>query len=318
MHKILNSLEPVVSQSQYVKINQTKIADFCSNFDSHKIDFWLNESPYDYYRLADQARLNFIFIFDSINFCYWGNPKWTIEYQAKKYDGAWGMIAALGKAIDHHLPILDAQYLSILSRQDLSEILEGNTEIPLFDQRLDILRENGKILLAKYDGQFLNVLKQAQGDALSLLDIMTTDFPSYDDSVYYLGQQVFFHKRAQLAICDIYRTYHGQGLGNFSNIDQLTAFADYKIPQSLRKLGILEYNAELATQVDTRTEIPKDSQAEIEIRANALWAVDLIKQNLKTKNPNINAMDIDSYLWLLGQDKSPQDKPYHLTRTIYY
>ncbi|MBI4983696.1 hypothetical protein HZC32_03570 [Candidatus Woesearchaeota archaeon] len=43
-----------------------------------------------------------------------------------------------------------------------------------------------------------------------------------------------------------------------------------------------------------------------------------MKKELKTTIPNVTSMDIDSYLWLLGQNKSPDDKPYHLTETIFY
>jgi hypothetical protein len=318
MNQILHSIKRVVKKSKHVRINNEKIYEICLKFNLDKIDYWMDESPYDSSQLDDSSKLNFIFVFNSINFCYWGNPKWTIEYLGKQYDGAWGMIASLGRAIDKNIPILDAKFLSVLSKNDLSEILKGNVVIPLFNDRLQILRENGKILLEKYDGQFSKVLKKSQNDTLCLLEILTTDFPSFDDSTKYEGQKVVFHKRAQLAISDIYRTFKGKKFGDLKNIDQLTAFADYKIPQSLRKLGIIEYAPDLTAKIDKKVQIPEGSEEEIEIRANTIWAIELMKKELKTKNPNITSMDIDSYLWLLGQNKSPNDKHYHLTETIFY
>ena len=57
----------------------------------------------------------------------------------------------------------------------------------------------------------------------------------------------------------------------------------------------------------------KDSEEEVEIRANTIWANELIKKELKKKIPNINSIHVNDHLWLLGQCK-----PYHLTRTTAY
>ena len=318
MNPILESVKPVIEKSRYVKINKRNLRWICSKFNPDDVKFWMEESPFDLSKLDCQEKLNFIFLFNSINFCYWGNPKWTIKYRGKLYDGAWGMIASILRAIERGLPILDAEYLATLSRDDLLEILKGNVIIPLFDERLKILRENGEILTLKYNGKFSQLIEIANKDALKILNVLTTDFPSFNDFAFYGRQKVFFHKRAQLAISDVYRSFRGREFGDLKNIDQLTAFADYKLPQSLRKLRILEYSPELAAKIDNKIQIPSGSREEIEIRAHTIWAVELMKRELKTKIPDITSMDIDSYLWLLGQNKSPSDKPYHLTLTIFY
>ena len=46
--------------------------------------------------------------------------------------------------------------------------------------------------------------------------------------------------------------------------------------------------------------------------------LELIKNEINKRYPDINSMDIDHYLWTRSQDKKVDDKPYHLTRTIYY
>ena len=151
-----------------------------------------------------------------------------------------------------------------------------------------------------------------------MLQILVSDFLSFNDFAVYKGKRVFFHKRAQLLISNVYRVFRGKSYGNLNNIDHLTAFADYKIPQVLRKLGILEYTSELTSKIDNRIPISAGLEQEIEIRANTIWAIEMIKEKLKPKIPSIKSFDIDSYLWLLSQDNSPDDKPYHLTRTIFY
>lgn len=52
-------------------------------------------------------------------------------------------------------------------------------------------------------------------------------------------------KRAQILVADIWACCGGEGLGEFTDIDELTAFADYRIPQSLLWLGVLEYSEDL-------------------------------------------------------------------------
>ena len=41
----------------------------------------------------------------------------------------------------------------------------------------------------------------------------------------------------------------GKGLGRLDDIDQLTMFADYRVPVTLRELGILRYSNELEQKV---------------------------------------------------------------------
>lgn len=42
----------------------------------------------------------------------------------------------------------------------------------------------------------------------------------------------------------------GQSYGAFHDIDQLTMFADYRVPVVLRDLGVLKYSSTLSKQVD--------------------------------------------------------------------
>lgn len=316
--KILESIKPVIQLSKFVRINQESIKAVCDNFHFRDVQHWSTASPFVFSDLNKKEKLHLLFILNSINFCYWGEPKWTIEYQGKQYDGAWGLLGCLRRALDQRIPILQAEYLAKISEEDLKKILRGNVIIPLFKDRLKILRENGTILKQRYKGNFANVIEKADRDAIKLLNLIISEFSSFNDFAIYKGHKVFFHKRAQLFISDIYRTFKRENYGQLKNIDQLTGFADYKIPQVLRKLGILEYSPELALKIDKKIPISPGNEEEIEIRANTLWAIEMMKEKIKEKIPNITSMDIDSYLWLLSQNKSPDDKPYHLTRTIFY
>ena len=86
----------------------------------------------------------------------------------------------------------------------------------------------------------------------------------------------------------------------------------------MRQLGILEYSDDLATLIDEKKELQHDSEMEIEIRANMLYAIELIKIRLHQIQIDINSVQIDNALWLLSKNKEFKEKPHHLTKTIYY
>ena len=95
-----------------------------------------------------------------------------------------------------------------------------------------------------------------------------------------------------------------------------TAFADYKLPQVLRHLGVLAYERTLAGRIDNQELIPQGSEEEIEIRAATVWACDFCAAQWQ-HDQTVTAAAIDLRLWLLGQE-SAHMQPYHRTRTIFY
>lgn len=48
----------------------------------------------------------------------------------------------------------------------------------------------------------------------------------------------------------IYGRYQGKNLGEFKDINNLTVFADYRVPQTLRKLGLVNYSEELSEKLE--------------------------------------------------------------------
>jgi hypothetical protein len=100
-------------------------------------------------------------------------------------------------------------------------------------------------------------------------------------------------------------------------LNELTAFADYKLPQLLRNVGILRYAVPLAEKIDNQVPLAAGSEEEVEIRGNTVWAVELMGQELDALGLRLPSYQIDWMLWYASQD-SKHMKPYHRTRTIYY
>ena len=228
------------------------------------------------------------------------------------------MITTILHAVEEGTPILDARHRAQMTRDDYAHMLRGNVEIPLLDERYAITREIATALVEKHDGDFGRFVQSANGDGAALLRLIISSFPSFSDTATYEGNEVFFYKRAQLLVEDIYQTFKGAGYGKLDNLEHFTACADYKLPQSLRKLGIMSYAPALAKKIDGLIELPHGGPEEIEIRECTIWAVELIKGELAKVGKTVSSVGINDHLWLMGQTKSPDDKPYHRTRTTAY
>ena len=132
------------------------------------------------------------------------------------------------------------------------------------------------------------------------------------------------YKRVQILVGDLWAAY-GRATSSvggspffFSDIDQLTMFADYRVPQLLRALDILEYDVELAATIDECREIPAGSEQETEIRACTIVAVDLLQASLRRNGLSLLVLEVDWLLWQRGEKMKDSLKPHHRCRTIYY
>ncbi len=136
------------------------------------------------------------------------------------------------------------------------------------------------------------------------------------------GALVHFYKRAQILIGDIWAAY-GRSLDpvhpySFKDLEQLTMFADYRVPQILRHMGILEYSPELSRRIDSWEEIAFASNEETEIRAATIVAVDMLQKELAKQGLQLLVIEVDWLLWQWGEAVRNDIAPHHRTLTIYY
>lgn len=274
--------------------------------------------PQFHFRGSPVHTAQFMFVVDTLNFCFWGNPKWQIKYRGHILDGYWGLAASITRAVEAGVPILDATFLADISEQTVAWIFRGNGLLPLMSQRAANLREAGRWLVRRYDGWFHNFVEDASRNALHLALRLGEELASYRDVAQYKGMEVPFLKRAQLCAADLHGIFQGKLYGALADIHRLTAFADYKLPQMLRALGILSYSKTLAETVDNLVPLSAGSPEEVEIRACTVWAVELLRQGLAAEGLQVTAVDIDYHLWYLSQSKELQSRPYHRTLTIFY
>jgi hypothetical protein len=82
--------------------------------------------------------------------------------------------------------------------------------------------------------------------------------------------------------------------------------------------NILLYTEALISRIDTGTLIPAGSAEEIEIRACALHAVELLKNALNVSGHKMTSMGLDFLLWNRGRQPQYKAIPRHRCRTVFY
>ena len=314
--QILSSIKYVVDNSKYVHINEDNINKAINllNTSENKKQSWLDSNNLDIKTLTQKEIIIYFILCESLNFSFWNSDiKWKIEFKKEWYSGSFGLFYAIEKAIKNGHNLLNIDYLENLTEKGLNEILKGTTTIPMLKERYKIIKQLAKEL--KQSNNFENITNSHTD--IELLNNIINNFSNFRDISIYKGKEIYFFKRAILLVEDLSLNIDSLK-ENIKNIDNMIGCADYKIPQVLRHLGILEYSNSLAAIIDNKKELKHDSEMEIEIRANMLYAIELIKEKLHQKGINMNSLEIDNALWLLSKNKEYKEKPHHLTKTIYY
>jgi hypothetical protein len=179
------------------------------------------------------------------------------------------------------------------------------------------LRDLGGFLARAHRGRFAGPVEEAAGSAERLVRSLAR-MPLYADVARYEGFEVPFYKRAQITCSDLAEAFAGRGLGRFADIDELTLFADNLVPHMLRSVGVLLYSPDLAKLIDAEELIPSGSEEEVEIRAVALHAVELLAGSCARRGWRAPPHRLDHLLWSRAQSPRVKARPRHRTRCSYY
>jgi Potential Queuosine, Q, salvage protein family len=164
----------------------------------------------------------------------------------------------------------------------------GHELMALFARSLNDL---GARIAAEHGGSFLAVAHAARGSAVALAELLA-GWDCFADSSPYAGRTIPFCKRAQIAAADL----HHAGAVVFHDLGRLTLFADNLVPHVLRLDGILQLDPQLIHRIEAEQPIAHDSPEEVELRACAVHAVELIV----AARADLTAQQVDQLLWTKG------------------
>jgi hypothetical protein len=203
-----------------------------------------------------------------------------------------------------------AAELTTLQPRQVADTFGQDPEHELMALFTRALRELGDRVTVEYFGRFLGLVNSAEGSAERLAETLAT-WPTWKDVSPYEGTVVPFYKRAQIAAADL----HLAGIAPPAHdVDRLTLFADNLVPHVLRLDGVLEFDERLVGRIDTGFLLEHDSPEEVEIRACALTAVELLVE----ARPDLNPAVVDNILWNRGSLPRYKARPRHRARTTAY
>jgi hypothetical protein len=214
---------------------------------------------------------------------------WTVEAGVRAH-GPWSAGA---------LAAMTAEEIAAATGQDPAHELMGH-----YARHLRELGER-----ARDAGSFLALARSGNGSAERLAEQLGS-WATFHDVSTYRGRDVPFFKRAQIAAADLALA----GIAPVDDLDRLTLFADNLVPHVLRIDGVLWFEPELVARIDAEELIEHDSPEEVEIRACALHAVEL----LVAAHGSTTATAVDNVLWHRGAAPRYKAHPRHRARTTDY
>lgn len=255
------------------------------------IPAWDRRRHYDGVRLAE-----YVLLLDTLNFSFWGSGR-----------GYWQLAESLRDAFARGEPLWDPERLLALDAAGLAAVI-GDFPIP--ERRLAAVHELARLVQRECGGDLTRLIAPS---APELAGYLAANLESFADYADYGGLRVPLLKRAQIAAADLW----GSGVAAFPDIEELTCFPDYKLPQVLRHHGALEYSEHLARRVDGWEELEPGAPEEVEIRAATVVAVEELRDRLAEGGRELTAVELDWILWSHSQGLFPV-RPYHRVRTVFY
>lgn len=258
----------------------------------------------------------FLFVVDSVNFCFWPSA------DGFEYDD---LVTALKRVFVADTGAFSAERLSGLDETELRSWFP-DFDLPQLAQRARCLRMLGQVLAERFDGLAMNMVREAKQSAVRLVRLVVESVPAFRDEQLYRGEQVFLYKRAQILVADLWGAYGRIRSGGgqeahplrFDDIDELTMFADYRVPQILKHLGVIAYADDLGARILAQTPLSSGSEEEVEIRAVTVQVVERLRHALRGKGLDILSVEVDWYLWGLGERQRLAIEPHHRVLSIFY
>jgi hypothetical protein len=199
--------------------------------------------------------------------------------------------------------------LAAMTREEIAAAVGQDPRHELIGHFTVHLRQLGEKVRDEHGGSFLALARSGDGSAVRLAETLAS-WPTWRDVSPYDGEDVPLFKRAQIAAADLALA----GLAPAQDLARLTIFADNLVPHVLRIDGVLRFDDDLVARIEAEQLIEHDSPEEVEIRACALHAAEL----LVAAHGSTTATAVDNILWHRGGESRYKAVPRHRARTTAY
>jgi hypothetical protein len=304
----------VASGARFVQIEETELRAYAATLPS-AVRPPPPDPATDLVEATGEGRAAFVICLDTINF---GSGWWPTIRKRPERSGYFTIAAGLTERFRERGP-WGAAELSAIGVAEIATVLGQDPEHPLLADYAAALRDVGEHVEREHGGRFMAVIEAANGSAVALADLLA-EWEAFADVSTYGGRSVPFFKRAQIAAADVARI----GLASESvgapvetqgppDIDRLTAFADNLVPHVLRLDGVLRLDPALERRIEAGELLEHGSPEEVELRACAVHAVELLAAATQ-----LSPAEIDAVFWNRGAAERYKSIPRPRSRNTAY
>jgi Potential Queuosine, Q, salvage protein family len=312
--KIRDSCAEVAANARWVAIDHAAIAPYAETLAPH-ITPLAHTAEHHLLGRGDDT-LAFFVILDSINFGSGYSP----HLKRNGPSGYFTIAKRLKKHCEAH-GIPTAAELTQWTAQDCARVFDQDLANPHAQELMWLfalaLNGLGAWAVDQHGGDCLGFLRRAKRTEEAVAALLAMRF--FRDVATYGDREVPFLKRAQILVHDLKIAAPAHPLLAFDDLAKMTIFADNIVPFVLRADAVLRYDDWLDRRIQNGELIGSGSCEEIEMRACAVHAAELLRAAMVRAGRSITAREIDQALWDRGQEIRGQvaTRP-HLTRCTYY
>lgn len=314
--QIRSACRRVAAEAEFVRIDRDRIKEYARSLPAVSPDAAGHDPEYHYLGRGDDTAAFFVML-NTVNF---GSGYFPGLKKRPGRSGYWAVAGGLKNYFDVFGPFT-AEQLQVLTAADCRRIFGQTPEDPAVQELMALYAEAfndlGDFLIGNFNGSCTEMIRRAAGSAERLIELLA-EMPFFQDVAVYRSATVPFYKRGQLMAADLSLAFDGRSWGAFHDLECLTIFADNLVPHVLRVDRILVYHESLQARIQAGELIPSGAPEEVEIRACAVHAVELIRRALDDRGIQAPAARIDTALWTRGQQPSYKAVPRHRTRCVFY
>lgn len=296
MDDLREAAATVAERATHVRVNEDAIPAYAASL-PQTIPPAEDETPSG----AREARAAFWLTLDAVNF---GSGWFPTLHKPQGRSGYHTIAAGIRERFETRGP-WGPEELTVITSEDIARTLSQDP----FHELMELFARSLNDLGRQVDeaGSFSAALE----DSAAALVAKLATWDCFADASTYEDLSLPFLKRAQIVAADLHRA----GVTHFEDLHRLTMFADNLVPHVLRLDGILSFDSHLGGRIDREELIEHGSPEEVEIRACAVHAVELIVNH----SPHCpRAAEVDQVLWLRGQQPAYKARPRHRSRTTAY
>ncbi|WP_141747515.1 queuosine salvage family protein [Streptomyces nanshensis] len=294
-------IDEIVRGAEHVSIDHDRVNDLARRMaerllgaDRHATPTLL--TPDQGPMVNDRDTLQFYLMRRSQSFTIWrwtdaaqhGVEAWDCHVNGELYTGERAVSACIMRAIDDGLPLLDADFLETITREQLADVyrdeVTGEVTYQMLDHRLEKLHEIGRVLNRFYDGHMVNLMERADGrmfreDGNGSVQRIAADFPkSYGDEPFVKLAITVVHQLHNRLDAGLPTTEEFARLVRIDDPENSLGPADYYIPLFLTRWGVFRLSEEMTAMLRERRPIAMDSAMEREFRAATVAVFDEVQR----------------------------------------